>query len=189
MSFPTRLEDLMEEGRLAIRGLVRIEFPGEPYGFWNGPYDLDWDDLTYIPNQLVRVEEPDFAAGLEASEFKMEMPARSDFGITPDVLNEIDAMPYKGVPLTIYEAYFDPDTAELLHVEPLHYGFIDTVDHVLSGGELKLVANCISGALDNHRESHVSAGNEHQQIISPGDKFFEYAGTVKHEVKTVVFDD
>lgn len=188
MSFPTRLEELLEEGRIAIRGLVRIDMPGQPYGLWNGPWNLTWDGLVYMPNQIMRVEEPDWSTGLDAGEFKIEMPERSDFQITPDLLADIETYPYKGAPITIFEGYFDPDTNALLHVEPMHYGYIDTVDHVRSGGEVKLSANCISGALDNHRESHVASGNEHQQIVSPGDRFFEYAGTVKHEVKTVKFD-
>lgn len=188
MAFPTRLEELMEEGRIAIRGMVRIDMPGQPYGFWNGNFTLPWAGLDYIPNQLMRVEEPEFAIGMDAADFKLEMPEASDFGITPDVLDEIESLPYKGALTTVYECYLDPDSGALLHVEPLAYGYIDTVDHVRGSGESKLVANVMSGAVDNHRESSVAASNEHQQLVSPGDRFFEYAGTVKHEVKTVKFD-
>ncbi len=188
MTWPTRLEELMEEGRIAIRGLVRINFPGQPYGFWSGNYVLPYADLDYVPNQLARVEEPDFATGMEAAEFAIEMPEASDYGITPDVLAEIEAMPYKGAPITVSEAYFDPDTGALLHVEPMLSGYIDTVEHVLSGGESKLVGKCITDSLDNFRESSAAASHEHQQLVSPGDRIFEYAGTVRHEVKTVVFD-
>lgn len=178
----------MEEGRIAIRQFIRFDFPGQPVGFWNGPWELNWSGLDYIPNDLIRVEEPDFTTGLEAVDFQIELPQAPGYGVTEATFVQIEAMPYKGIPVTIYEAYFDPDTGALLHVEAMYSGYLDTVDTVLSGGEAKLVANCITDALDNFRESNVSASHEHQQLVSPGDRFFEYAGTVKHETKTVTFN-
>jgi hypothetical protein len=181
MSFPARLEELLEEGRLVVRGLVKFEFGGGAYGLWNGNYNLVWEGLTYVPNQLIGVEEPAASTGMAASEFKIVMPEASDFGVTPDVLAEIENEDYKGRPVTVYEAYFDPDTRALLHVEPLHFGYADTIDHVTESGQFKLVGNIISGAIDNHRDGYRTASHEDQQLVSPGDLGFKNAGQVQTE--------
>lgn len=181
MSFPSRLEELLDEGRIVVRGIIKFVFGSGTYGVWNGNYDLVWEGVTYRPNQLISITEPTHSTGMAASEYKIEMPARSDFGVTPDMLALIENEEYKGRPNTVYEAYFDPDTRELLHVEPLEFGYADTIDHMKEGGELKLVGNIISGALDNHRDGYRTASHEDQQLVSPGDLGFKNASTIRTE--------
>lgn len=181
MSYPARLEQLLDEGRSVVRGLLKIVMSTGTYRFWTGNYDLDWDGGTWKPNQLMEVEEPEYAAGMAAAEFRLILPEASDFGVTPDVLDQIEALPYKGAAVTVYEADFDPDTRELLHVEPLAFGYIDTLDHERGEGNARLVAHVISGALDNHRDGYRTASHEDQQLVSPGDLGFEHAGKVRTE--------
>lgn len=181
MAFPTELEDLLEEGRVVIRSLVKFAIGSGTYGFWNGVGTLPWDGVDYLQNGLISVEEPMFQTGTAASEFKVVMPESRDFGITPDILAQIDSEDYKGYPCTIYDAYFHPDTRELLHVEAMMYGYIDTVDHVFEDKQWQLVGNMITRSLDNHREGYRSASDADQQLIAPGDKFFEYAAVAKSE--------
>jgi hypothetical protein len=181
MSFPARLEQLLEEGRIAIRGMVKFQLGTGTYGFWTGNYDLPWDGIVYRPNQLISIEDRSFGVGLEGSGFKIELPAKADFGVTPDLLLQIEQLDYKNRPVTVYEAYFDPDTRQLLHVEAIDYGYIDIIDHVNEDGQLKLVGKVMTGAIDNHRDGYRSASHEDQQLVSPGDMGFEHAGRVKTE--------
>jgi hypothetical protein len=187
MSFPTRLQQLLDEGRAVIRGLIRYEFGGGNYGLWNGNYEFVYDGVTYVPNQLISAEPPEGAMGMEAADFVIAMPARSDFGITPDKLAAIESEDYKGRPVLVREAYFDPDTRELLHVEDLTDGYIDFIDHVGEDGERRLDARVVSSALDDHRDGYRSASNEDQQLVSPGDRGFEYASKVKTESFDIKF--
>lgn len=181
MTFPTRLQEVLDEGRAVIRSLMKIECGTGTYGFWNGNADLVWNSLTYWPSTLISVSEPVYGLGTAASTFTIELVAQRDSGLTPDKLLLIENEDYKGRPVTVYDAYFAPDTRALLHVEPMTYGYADTVDHVTDGGEAKLVGNIISGALDNHRDGYRSASHEDQQLVSPGDKFFEFASRVRTE--------
>ncbi len=181
MSFPTRMEQLLDEGRIGIRGLILFQFGNEWMGVWTGNYELVYEGVTYVPNQLITAEPPDGTMGMEATEFVVTMPARSDFGITPDKLAQIESQDYKGRPCKLREAYFDPDTRELLHVEELAFGYVDFIKHVTEGGELRLEGHIISGALDNHRDGYRSASHEDQQLISPGDRGFEFASVIKTE--------
>lgn len=188
MAFPSELEDLLDEGRVVVRSLVKIALGSGTVGFWNGIGTLNWDGLDYWQNHLLAVNEPVYSTGTTANEFSIEMPESADFGVTPDILIQIDNEDYKNKPITIYDAYFNPDTLELLHVEPMLYGYVDTVDHVYESGEWKLVGNLETTAVDNHRDGYRAANHEDQQLISAGDTFFEYAGRVKNEFFDISFE-
>ncbi|HEV7255731.1 MAG TPA: hypothetical protein VGN97_21855 [Mesorhizobium sp.] len=181
-------EQLIESGRFAVRSLLKVQFGEGTYGFWNGTFDLDWNGLTYRPNQLISVEEPGAGMGMAASGFTVSLPERADFGVTPDILAQIEAMDYKGRPVTVYDAYFDPDTRALVHVEPMIAGYADTIDHVQSAGLRRLVGRAETTALDNHRDGYRSASHEDQQLVSPGDRGFEHASRVKSEHFDIKFD-
>lgn len=188
---PSRLQQLWEEGRQSVRSLMWFGFVTGEYGLWNGNYELTWNGLVYMPTQLIKVDETAFSLGMEATEITAELPVRSDFGITPDILAQIEAMPYKNCPVIIYDAHFDPDTRALLWIDDVNafHGYIDFVDRVKTEeGERKLVATILSSAVENHRESHRKSNHEDQQLISPGDKGLQYAGQTSPEVFNVVFD-
>lgn len=179
MSFPTDLQDLADEGRLAVRSGVHMALGTGTYGFWNGKGTLPYGGVDYWPNSLITVADLVYGLGTAAASFTIELAAKQD--ITPDKLAGIEGEDYKNRPLTIYDFYFHPDTGALLHAEPMAYGFIDTVDHVTQGGERKLIGNILSGAIDNHRDGYRSASHEDQQLVSPGDKIYEHASKTKHE--------
>lgn len=188
MAFPTELEDLLEEGRIVIRGLVKIDLPSGTVGFWNGVGTLTYNSVDYLQNHLLRVDEPIYTTGTSANEFAIEMPESADFGLTPDILATIEEEDYKNAAVTIYDAYFHPDTLLLIHVEPMLGGYVDYIDHVFDGRELKLVGHLESSAIDNHREGYRGANHEDQQMVLAGDTFFEHAGRVKHEYFDIEFD-
>lgn len=188
MSYPSSLETLLEQGRVSVRGMIKFQFGGGTYGIWNGRGDLIHGGVTYVPNSLIGVEDIAFGMGTEARAVRITMPESADFGVTPDLLASIEAEDYKGRKVTIYDAYIDPDTTDLLHVEALYAGYIDTIDHEIDGGEMRLVAHVQTKAIDNHRDGYRSASNADQQLISAGDLFFEHAAKVGFETFDVTLD-
>ena len=188
MSFPTRLQQVLSEGRAVIRSGIKIACTTGTYGFWNGKGDFTVGGLVYWPNTLITVSEPVYGLGTAASTFTVELVAKRDSGLTPDKLLLIEQEGYKDAPITGFDFYFDPDDRSFLHAEPGPYGFIDTIDHSRENGEKKLIANVRSGAIANHRDGYRTASHEDQQLVSPGDMFFQYASTVKHEVFDIKFD-
>lgn len=187
MSYPSELEALLESGRVAIRGLLRVTLGSGTFGLWNGVGDFEYAGVTYRGNSLITIEDIPTDLGSQAVPLRIELPASADFGITPDMLSEIEQEDYKGRPIVIFDAFFEPDTRNLIHVEPLYSGFIDTIDHVRGNGEFKLVVNVETTALDNHRDGYRSASNADQQLVSAGDRFFEHAGMVRNETFKVTF--
>jgi len=192
MAFPSELEDLLEAGTFALRSFVKISLPSGTVGFWNGigtfTYDDGTDEVDYVQNHLLKIDEPVYTTGTSANEFTISMPESADFGITPDILTSIEDEDYKNAPIVISDAYFDPDTRALLHVEPMLAGYVDFIDHVFDGRTLELVAHLESSAIDNHREGYRGANHEDQQLVSAGDTFFEHAARVRHEYFDINFD-
>ncbi|MCF6126072.1 DUF2163 domain-containing protein [Mesorhizobium sp. M7A.F.Ca.CA.001.07.2.1] len=188
MSFPTRLQTVLSEGRAVIRSGIKIACTTGTYGFWNGKGNIIVDGLVYWPNSLISVSEPVYGLGTAASTFTVELVAKRDSGLTPDKLLLIEDEGYKDAPVTVFDFYFDPDDRSFLHAEPGAYGFIDTVDHSRDNGEKKLIANVRSGAIANHRDGYRTASHQDQQLVSPGDRIFEFASTVRHEFFDITFD-
>jgi hypothetical protein len=188
MSFPTRLQTVLSEGRGVIRSGIKIACTTGTYGFWNGKGDITVAGQLYWPNALITVSEPVYGLGTAASTFTAELVAKRDSGLTPDKLLLIENEGYKDAPVTVYDFYFDPDDRSFLHAEPGAYGFIDTIDHSRDNGEKKLIANVRSGAIANHRDGYRTASHEDQQLVSPGDMFFKEASQVKHQTFDIKFD-
>lgn len=186
MSFPTRLQQVLDEGRAIIRSGMKVVCTTGTYGFWNGKGDVTVGGLVYWPNTLITVSEPVYGLGTAAATFTVELVTGT--GLTPDKLLLVDSEGYKDAPLTVFDFYFDPDDRSFLHAEPGAYGYVDTIDHSREGGESKLIANVRSGAIANHRDGYRTASHEDQQLVSPGDQFFQYASVVKHEFFDIKFD-
>lgn len=187
MSYPTELEDLLDAGTVAIRGMLRVTFGSGTYGLWSGTGDYEYAGVTYRANSVISIEDIPSSMGSDAVTLRIEIPESADFGITPDMLASIEDEDYKGRPIVISDAFFNPDTRELVHVEPLYSGFIDTIEHIRSGGEVRMVVNVETTALDNHRDGFRSASNADQQLVSEGDKFFEHAALTPFETFKVTF--
>lgn len=181
MAFPTRLQTLLDEGRASIRSGARFEFGTGTYGLWNGKGDLTFGSLVYWANSIIQVEEAAQSMGTSAIPLTIKLPAKT--GLTPDKLLLIEQEDYKNRPVIVYDFYFDPDDMRggLLHAEPRYSGYMDTIDHRNDNGEVYLQGNVETLALDNFRDGYRSASHEDQQLVSPGDKFLEFASKVKNE--------
>lgn len=186
MTLPTIVQELLDEGRASVRGALRFQLASGHYGLWLGKWDIyvAAHDLTYWPNTVVSVPELTQVLGSGASEFDIVLPIKRDFGLTPDILGQIENEQYKNGIATIYDFYLHPDSGAFLHAEALAYGYIDTIPHELSSGEYTLTCKVMSGAIDNHRESFRTASHADQQLVSPGDRFLENA----YQVRTEYFD-
>jgi len=185
MAIPTRLQTLLDEGRIVIRSAIGVQLGSGWYGICSGKYELsatiDGFARTFLPNAVVEVEEAPNAIGNAAAPLKVKVPARLDFGITPDKLRTIESEVYKNKPCYFYDLYIDPDTRAVIHVLPRFDGYIDTIDHVESDTDFYLQFNAETSALDNFRNGYRTASDEDQQLLSAGDRFFQYAGTVDKE--------
>ncbi|UUP19501.1 DUF2163 domain-containing protein [Nitratireductor thuwali] len=182
MTFPSSVLDLLDEGRVDVRGLIKSAFGTGTYGFIKAQTPLAWGGLTYQPGGVIKVSDLDGSMGTSAQQFTVELAESPDDGLTPDVLKTIEMEDYRDRPVTIYDAHFHPDTGELLHVEPLRRGYVDQLRHEEDSGEgYKLIADCETRALDYTRTNGRKRTMADQARRSPGDDFYINAATTGRE--------
>lgn len=178
ITLPDDVLDLLDAGRIAVRGLLRFDFGTGTYGFIKGASDFVYSGVTYHPGGIIEVSDLSGGTGTAARNFTITLAASPDDGLTPEVLQTIEQEDYRDRPVTISDAYFHPDTNELLYVKALKRGYLDTIDHEdddQSGYVLTMT--CETRALDYTRTNGRKRSDADQQRRSPGDKWFLHAST------------
>lgn len=177
ISLPTSVLDLLDEGRINIRGLIRFDFGTGTYGFIKAQDEFDHDGVTYQPGGILEVSDLGSGTGSVARQFSITLAASPDDELTPAVLQTIEQEDYRDRPVTISDAFFHPGTNALLHVQLLRRGYVDTIDHEDDENGYRLLINCETRALDYSRTNGRKRSNADQQRRAPGDRWFEHAST------------
>ncbi|MGI2036414.1 DUF2163 domain-containing protein [Rhizobium panacihumi] len=172
------VQALYDEGRIDVRQMLKFAFGSGTYGFIADRSELVWQGVTYIPFGLIKVSDLESGNGTTAnSNFTLTLAASPDDGVTPEKLKQIENEDYRDRPVTLYDAYFHPDTKELLQVEPVARGYLDVIDHEDDDGSgYVLIGRCEGRQLDYTRTNGRVRSTADQQRRSPGDMFYQYAG-------------
>lgn len=183
-TIPANVQASLDGGEISIRELIRFDFSGQSHGFWTGTGPLTWPaepnplSLVYNPGGgLLEVEEIAFDTEMVAKAIAITLRSVPDTDLTPDVLATIHEEDYHQRPVTIYHAYFNTDTRELLNVVPVFAGFVDTIDYIVNpkSGEAMLKGKAESYLRDLTRRGASLASDDGQQFLAAGDLFFEHA--------------
>lgn len=178
IALPSAVMTLLEAGRISIRGLIRFDFGTGTYGFAKSLQPISYNGLTYVPGGVISVTDFSQQTGLSATSFQVTLAASPDDGLTPEVLQTIEAEDYRDRPVTVYDAFFDPDSGALLYVQTMMRGYVDTIDHVdTQAAGYTIIANCESRALDYTRLNGRKRTDLDQQRRQSGDRFFQHAST------------
>ena len=176
ITLPSDVLALLEAGRTVVRGMVRFEFGTGTYGFIKSLTPFTYAGYTYQPGGIIQVSDFASSTGLTAQQFTISLAASPDDGLTPAVLQTIEAEDYRDRPVYIYDAHFHPDTGALLHVQTMRRGYVDTVDHEDDPQTgYTLIAQCETRALDYTRTNARKRSDADQGRRSAGDTFFEHA--------------
>lgn len=176
INFPPAVLDLFDAGRTNVRGMIRFDFGSGTYGFIKAMSPFLYAGVTYQPGGIIQVSDLSGGTGLSAQQFQITLAASPDDGLTPEVLQTIEAQDYRDRPVTIMDAHFHPDTGALLIVQPMRRGYVDVIDHEDDPETgYKLIAQCETRALDYTRMNGRKRSDTDQQRRAPGDRWFEHA--------------
>lgn len=176
ITLPSDVLNLLDAGLAPARGMILFQLGTGTYGFVRSLQPLEHEGVTYRPGGLITVSDLPGALDRSAQAFTVTLAASPDYGMTPEVLQSIEAEDYRDRPVTVYDAFFHPHTGEKLHVQALKRGYIDTIDHIDDPETgYTLVANCESRALDYTRTNSRRRTVVDQARRAPGDMFFEHA--------------
>lgn len=175
ISFPPDVLALYDEGRIKTMGLIRFEFGTGTYGFCKSDQPFTYGGVTYVPGGAIEVSDLLFGTGLYANNFQVTLAASPDDGLTPSVLQTIENEDYRDRPVFILDADFHPDTGELLNVQTMMRGYVDTIDHDFSATSGYIItAQCETRALDYSRTNARKRNNADQGRRKQGDLIFEH---------------
>lgn len=176
INLPSSVLTLMDKGELSIVGLVLFQFGTGTYGFAKSDVPITYDGITYQPGGVIQISELQAASGLVAQQFTITLAASPDDGLTPAVLQTIEAEDYRDRPVTVFDVFLHPDTGQILHVQIMKRGYVDVIDHEDNASEgYTLSASCETRALDYTRTNARKRTVSDQNRRSPGDKFHEHA--------------
>jgi hypothetical protein len=168
--------DLLDEGRIIVYGLIKFELGGGDYGFIKRSTPFTWSGLTYLPGGIIQVSDLPAGTGVAARQFTITLAASPDDGLTPEVIQTIELEDYRDRPVTLYDAYFHPDTGALITVRPLRRGYIDIVIHEEdSENGFVVTAMCETRALDYSRVNGRKRTVTDQARRNAGDLFFQHS--------------
>lgn len=167
--------DLLDEGRISVRGLIKFELGGGTYGFVKSNTPFTWSGLTYQPGGIIRVSDLPAGTGIAARQFTVSLAASPDDGLTPEVIQTIEDEDYRDRPVTLYDAYFHPDTDALISVRALRRGYIDVIVHEDGEDGYVATAMCETRAIDYTRTNGRKRTVADQSRRAPGDLFYQHA--------------
>jgi hypothetical protein len=162
-------------GAFSIRQLVKLELGGGTYGFALSVQPITYSALEYKALGVIDVSDVRMAYGTSADDFTIRLPASTEDGLLPAVLDGFFAEDYRDRPVTLYDAYLHIDTGALITAIEMRRGYIDQVRYTrnVDGGAVYEV-ECLSRAVDYSRRNGRLANDVDQKRRSSGDKFFEH---------------
>lgn len=176
ITLPDEVLDLLDQGRIVIRGLMRFDLGSGSYGFAKSVQPITFNSLVYKPGGIIKVSDLSASAGLSAQQFVVTLASSPSDGLTPEILQTIENEDYRDRPITIYDAFFHPDTGAMLFVQPMQRGYIDTIDHVdTQGVGYTINANCESRAIDYTRMNGRKRSDVDENRRIAGDTWYRQA--------------
>jgi hypothetical protein len=162
-------------GRFSIRQLVKLELGSGSYGFALSVQPITYSSLEYKALGVIDVSDVRMAYGTSADDFTIRLPASTDDGMLPAVLDGFFVEDYRDRPVTLYDAYLHIDTGALITAIEMRRGYIDQVRLVrnVDGGSVYEL-ECLSRAIDYSRRNGRLANDVDQQRRSSGDRFFSH---------------
>jgi hypothetical protein len=174
-SINATVETQLAAGRVSIRQLVKLSLGSGDYGFAQSVQPITYSALEYKALGLIDVSDLRLAPGTSADDFTVRLPASTDDGMLPAVLDGFFAEDYRDRPVTIYDAYLHADTGALVTAIEMRRGLIDQVRYTRNvDGGATYELECLSRAIDYSRRNGRLASDVDQQRRSSGDRFFEH---------------
>jgi hypothetical protein len=174
-TFNATVQGQLDAGRVSIRQLVKLELGSGSYGFALSVQPITFSSLEYKALGLIEVSDLRLAPGTTADDFTVRLPASTDDGMLPAVLDGFFSEDYRDRPVILYDAYLHADTGALITAIEMRRGLIDQVRLIRNvDGGASYELECVSRAIDYSRRNGRLANDVDQQRRASGDRFFSH---------------
>lgn len=178
LALPSGIQDLLEEGRYAIRYMILAELDGGAAGLWNDTYALSYDDVTYTPLAgNMTVSEIPASSNLDSDRVQIQVS-----NLLPSVAGFLENDDWHQRPATLFLAFLDEAQA-VQHVMARFSGYLDTAETEDAAGGLAVLTFSIeSNARELDRASGDTRSDASQRRRSATDGFFKHAANAASDV-------
>ncbi len=179
LTLPSGVLDLLDEGRYAIRVMVKFDMDGGAHGLWNDTYTLSYSGVTYDPiaGNILFDGVPGHS---ELASENVKVTITNLLSAVAEVLSGED---WHQRPATLYISFMNDD-GSVLHVEPFFSGFLDDASLSDAAGELNTLGLFIES---NNRELNRATGRTRsdadQRRVAATDGFFKHAANANADTE------
>jgi len=157
-TLPSGVLAALEEGRFAIRVLLKAELLSGDSGVWNGAHAITYNSLTYKPlGGNMDVEGIPGSGELSADRVRVTFS-----GLDPDALSLVEPGEWHQRPAVVMLAYLDEGEI-VAHVEAVFSGFIDMASQ---SDAADATATLVATLESNNRELDRASGRTYSDSRS-----------------------
>jgi hypothetical protein len=168
-------------GNASKRDMILFDLPAPTglRGFWTGVGQLVFNGVTYVgAGSLIQIAGLNQQGGTASIPVIVGLRSVPDTELTPDTLATVENEQYHQRLATIFSAWLDPDTGEVVDVRQEYRGYIDQVVHKdQEGGQTTLLAYLESKARDHKKTLGRVRGDADQRRIAANDGALRHAAT------------
>lgn len=171
--FDTATLAQLRAGRIARIEMLLFDFP-QPTGqkaYFSGHGEFTWAGITFQgAGTLFQLSTIGGVSDGTAVGLAIRLNGDARVGLDAATLATIETIQYRNAACLVYRGYLHPDTYELLSVETVFRGKLDTISHnVTDGGDIYMEAMVESKAIDLGRSGYRMRTDADQRLIDPTD--------------------
>ncbi len=177
MSLSTR-EDKVSHALLWVRAKNRATGVEETMGLWSGEdvrvFDIQGESRTYYGPAILSMPPIEGGIGLDVRQHRVVVPH-----LTQEVITMLRAYEPKLAPVEIHFAEFSTETRELMSLQRVFKGWINTapIETAAEGGEGQAEVLLVSAARALTKTLALYRSDADQKKRSSSDRFREYSST------------
>lgn len=179
LTLPGGIVSLLEEGRFAIRYLIRFDLGSGATGVWNDTFPLSYGGVTYGPLAgNMQLSEVRASSDLDVDRVRVTVSNLQN-AVTAVIANEV----WHQRPCTLFVAFLN-DAGDVQHVQARFAGFLDMAELSDAANGLSTLTMTIeSNARELSRSSGRIRSDADQRRVSATDGFFKHASNANADAQ------
>ena len=179
----------LDTGRISRLDIIIMDFASGLHGFNSSVGPWIWEDSPFAgadirtegAGSIISISPVNQSSEVSENSWVVTMRMTEDNRIDPDVLSAIEDETYHLRPIYFFQAFFNPDTRELLSVEPLFRGRIDQVGHTENLDSYQLDFRCNDRFRDIRQSNNRVRTDADQRLIDVNDRGLEHVSEVPNQ--------
>jgi len=182
MSLSQAFLDAVKSPSRSAAVLLTFEFGTGTYGFWTGNGSRFYNGLKYSAGGSI-FDISDIVQEGDGSVSELTIGLSTHPGIGVEVLEDLYNEDWHLRPVTIQLAMLDPRTDQIVAIQNVFRGILDTAPFTESEGQAEIQARCLSKSIELSKGGNLYRNDATQDRYDPEDTSLETIGTLNGALK------